>query len=54
MGAQINVNKETHNTVVINGDVQAADGGTVFLNMNTADSAVTGDSILMEVMVLSI
>ncbi len=42
MGAQINVNKETHNTVVINGDVQAADGGTVFLNMNTADSAVTG------------
>lgn len=41
-GAQINVNKETHNTVVINGDVQAADGGTVFLNMNTADSAVTG------------
>ena len=41
-GAQINVNKGTHNTVVINGDVQAADGGTVFLNMNTADSAING------------
>lgn len=41
-GAKVNINEGTNNTVVIKGDIEAANGGTVSLKMNTADSAVTG------------
>lgn len=38
----INVNKGTNNKVVINGDVNNYGRGSIFLNLNTADSALNG------------
>ena len=38
----INVNKETNNKVVINGNIDTYGDGAVNLNLNTADSVLTG------------
>lgn len=40
--ADININKDTNNTVVITGDVNTTDAGKVYLNLNTADSVLNG------------
>lgn len=40
--ADININKDTNNTVVITGDVNTTDAGKVSLNLNTADSVLNG------------
>lgn len=40
--AKVNINKDTNNTVVINGDVDTTTGGKVYLNLNTADSVLNG------------
>ena len=41
--AVINVNQGTENKVVINGDVNNYDDGIINLNLNTADSVLTGE-----------
>ena len=38
----ININKDTNNRVVINGDVITYDDGAINLNLNTVDSVLTG------------
>lgn len=40
--ANININKDTNNKVVINGDVNNYGNGTIYLNLNTADSVLNG------------
>lgn len=38
----ININKDTKNKVVINGDVNNSGTGAIYLNLNTADSVLNG------------
>lgn len=40
--ADIDINKGTNNTVVINGDVNNTGTGAIYLNLNTADSVLKG------------
>lgn len=40
--ADININKDTNNKVVINGDVNNSGDGTIYLNLNTSDSVLNG------------
>ena len=40
--ADIDINKDTNNTVVINGDVKNSGTGAIYLNLNTADSVLNG------------
>lgn len=40
--ADIDINKDTNNTVVINGNVNNSGTGAIYLNLNTADSVLNG------------
>lgn len=40
--SNININKGTNNTVVINGNLDAINTGKIFLNLNTPDSVLNG------------